>query len=89
MVGGESDSTASICCKKNGYARLSLPYFSKDTKSLWPSALAKISDFFYMMKMLKKTSKVSWRIHRVSKKLQQRGIVVTDGLTSFVTSFVK
>ena len=48
--GSESDSIASICCKKIDYARLSLPYFSKDTKSLLPSALAKIS-LFYMMKM--------------------------------------
>ena len=33
---------------------------------------------------MNKPSKVSWRIHRVSMKLQQKGIVVPDGLTSFV-----
>ena len=44
MVGGESDSIARICCKKIDFARLSLPYFSKDIKSLLPFAMAKISD---------------------------------------------
>ena len=47
MVGGESDSIANICCKKKDYARLSLPHFSKDTKSLWSSAPGKKIGFTY------------------------------------------
>ena len=55
MADGESNSIASIRYKKIDYARLSLPYFSKDTKTLLPSAPAKISDIFYMMKLLEQT----------------------------------
>ena len=87
MVGGESDSIANICCKKKDYGRLSLHNFLKDTKSLWSSAPEK-NQFFTWWKRLSKLSEASWRIHRVSMKLQQRGMVVTDGLTPFVTPFV-
>ena len=41
--------------------------------------------FFYMMKVLEQTVESE---HWVNIKLQQKGIVVADGLTSFVTSFV-
>ena len=54
MVRGGSDSIANIR-QKIDYARISLPYFSKDTKSLLPSAPAKISEFIYMMKMFEQT----------------------------------
>ena len=56
MAGSESDSIANICCKKIiDYARLSFTYFSKDTKSLLPSAPAKISQFFHIMKIFEQT----------------------------------
>ena len=37
------------------------------------------------MNIFEKRSKVSWTIHRVSIKLRQKGIVVSFGLTPFVT----
>ena len=42
---------------KKDYARLTFLYFSKDTKSLWSSASAKIPDFFYIMKTFEQTVK--------------------------------
>ena len=43
---------------------------------------------FHKWKWLNKLSQGSWRIHRVSMKLQQWGIVVTNGPTPSMTSFV-
>ena len=42
-------------------------------------------EFLNICKCLNKPSKGNWRIHWVSMKLQQGGIVVTNGLSSFVT----
>ena len=43
---------------------------------------------FYKMKMFEQTIESELEDPLGSMKLQQKGIVVTDGLTSFVTSFV-
>ena len=53
-----------------------------------PGLVTQKFHIFYMMKFLNKPSEVSLRIHWVGLKLQQKRIVVTDGLTSLVTSFV-
>ena len=91
MVAGESDSIKAYAVKeKSTMHDFNYPYFSKDTKSVLPSAPAKIS-FFYMMKMFEQTVESDLddlSNHQVSMKLHQRGMVVTDGLTPLVTLVV-
>ena len=69
---------------KNDYARILHSSIFRKTQS--PSCHLRRrkfqSYFFTWWKCLNKPKKVGWRIHLVSVKLQQRGIVVTDGRRS-------